>query len=187
VEAIMVETERRVWTEEDLLRLPDDGKRYELVRGELVEVASGYRSSAISGRILGSLSEFARPRNLGELSNSQAGFRLSPGNVRMADAAFVTRARLDALGDLSGFIPGAPDLAVEVVSPSDVWQEVSEKVAEYLAAGSRVVWVAHPFERRVYVYRPGEPVRVLDEGDELSGEDVLPGFTLRVAEIFAGI
>jgi Uma2 family endonuclease len=121
------------------------------------------------------------------MSGSQAGYWLDEETLRAPDVAFVATERLENRIPFSGFFNGSPDLAVEVLSPSDRWHDISEKVAEYLAAGCRLVWVVHPFERRVYVYRPNLPVRVLERDDELSGEDVLPGFAIRVADIFASL
>jgi Uma2 family endonuclease len=104
--------------------------------------------------------------------------------VRAADVAFVQRERVLAAGDVKGYWPGAPDLAVEVVSPHDRYMEIDAKVAEWLAHGTRMVLVVNPRRRVVAVYRPQRALRELTEIDTLDGEDVVPGWMLPVREIF---
>jgi Uma2 family endonuclease len=110
--------------------------------------------------------------------------RRGPDTVRGPDVSFLSRDRLapDAIPDQ--FIPGAPDLAVEIVSPSSRWYEVEEKISDYFAGGARTVWVVDPAVRRAVVRYPDRPPRVVMDRDSLDGEDVVPGFTLAVAELF---
>ncbi|MGH2351789.1 MAG: Uma2 family endonuclease [Chloroflexota bacterium] len=175
-------------TAEEFLRWPDDGRhRYELVRGEVVVMAPpGFEHGGRALTLGFHLQAFVQEHG-GGVVVVEAGFLLArdPDVVRAPDVAFVSEARLPPPEQRAGFFPGAPDLAIEVVSPNDTATEVLEKVQEYLAAGSRLVWVADARTRRVSVYRADGTVQFLREEDTLSGEDVLPGFTLRVRDIFA--
>jgi Uma2 family endonuclease len=99
-------------------------------------------------------------------------------------AAFVTADRLAGAGNVTGYFPGAPDLAVEVVSPNDTYAEVEDKTQAWLEAGARMVWIVNPRRRLVTVYRAATAARILTLTDELSGEDVIPGWAIRVGEIF---
>ncbi|MFN8590331.1 MAG: Uma2 family endonuclease [Thermomicrobiales bacterium] len=159
---------------------------WELIEGVPQEVtpAAG-ASSRIGGRIYARLERFVEPANLGWVFPADAGFVLFPdrATVRSPDAAVVLRQRLPTLP--TGFIPLAPDLAVEVLSPSDRMADAVAKVAMYLEAGVRLVWLVDPESRTVRVYRPNTVPRVVQTGASLTGDDVLPGFLLPVADIFA--
>ena len=181
-------TRKEPVTAEELLRMPDDGFRYELVSGELRKMPPagnehGYRAAELS----------SEPRNhvkangLGRVYAAETGFRLhsDPDTVRAPDAAFVSRERLEEVGSVEGYWPGAPDLAAEIVSPNDRHTEVVEKALEWLDAGCSMVLVVDPKQRTVTVYRSREDIRILAEGDSLDGADVIPGFSLPVTEIFA--
>lgn len=180
-------TSRTTYTAEDLMRLSSEGKRYELVKGELVEMApTGGRHGRVSSRIDRRLGHFVEQHGLGELFAAETGFRLSrnPDTVRAPDVAFVARDRLPSADLPVGFPELAPDLVVEVLSPSDTAVQVQAKVEEWLRAGVRLVWVAYPDTRSVVVYRSLSEVTVLGEGDDLQGDPVLPGFSCPVSEIF---
>jgi Uma2 family endonuclease len=177
-------------TAEQLLRMPDDGYRYELIAGELRMMSpAGWRHGAAAGKLHGLLAPHVVAHNLGAVLAAETGFLLSrdPDTVRAPDIAFVAADRWHAAPPRESYWPGAPDLAVEVVSPSDTFQEVQEKVEAWLRAGARMVWVVSPQPRDVTVYRPARESRTLSEEDQLSGEDVLPGFHCRVGEIFSGL
>jgi Uma2 family endonuclease len=177
----------KLLTAEELLAMPDDGRRYELVKGELVSMAAaGGRHGIIASRLDHRLRNFVEAHGLGEVCAAETGFRLTkdPDTVRAPDVSFITRQRLPAGEAPDGFWPFAPDLAVEVVSPSDRFDDVLSEVQEYLSAGTRLVWVFHPRTKTVMVYRANGEVVWVREQDELSGEDVLPGFRCRVAELF---
>jgi Uma2 family endonuclease len=107
-----------------------------------------------------------------------------PDSVRSPDIAFVAQSRIDQTGIPKKFFPGAPDLAVEVLSPGDKVYEVDEKIADWLAAGTKLVWVIHPNRRTVSVHRPKREIEVLSAGHRLSGEDVVKGFECAVEELF---
>jgi Uma2 family endonuclease len=111
----------------------------------------------------------------------------NPDTVRAPEVAFVARKRIPAEGVPEGFWLFAPDLAVEVISPSDRFDDVLAKVQDYLHAGTRLVWVLHPRTTAAMVYRANGAVQLLQGHDELSGEDVLPGFRCRVQELFAQV
>jgi len=174
-------------TADELLRMPDDGVRRELVRGEVREMSpGGSRHGRIGAKILSRLEAYVEAGGLGEVHNADTGFRLSsgPDTVRAPDVGFVTRGRADAVGDIEGFWPGAPDLAVEVISPTDVYSAVDEKVSEYLDAGCRMVVVVTPRRRTAAVYRSRSDIVLLTENDSLDGGDVVPGWTLPLREVF---
>ncbi|MDQ2695707.1 MAG: Uma2 family endonuclease [Pseudomonadota bacterium] len=174
-------------TADELLRLPDDGFRYELVRGELRKMApAGHQHGRIAINLTLPLGEYVRANNLGAVYAAETGFKLraDPDTVRAPDVAFIRRERVEAVGDGEGFWPGAPDLAVEVVSPGDRPSEVGDKVRDWLEAGTRMVVVVDPRRRTVAVHRAPAGVAVLAEGDTLDGGDVVPGWRLPVAEIF---
>src|SRR5579885_3451928 len=175
------------YTPEDLLRMPE-GDLYELVDGHLVERKMGARSSFIGGVLLGLLLRFLAQRPLGWAWPADCGYQCfpdAPNKVRKPDVSFLRFGRLPGDRLPPGHIPIPPDLAVEVISPNDLADEVDEKVEEYLGAGVRLAWVVHPQNRTVLIYRPNGSVSGLRERDELDGEDVLPGFRCRVAEVFA--
>jgi Uma2 family endonuclease len=174
-------------TAEDLLALPDDGFRHELVNGELTTMTpSGSEHGVITATLARLVDTFVSSRELGLVFGAEAGFRIGsdPDTVRAPDLAFVRRERIPESGIPKGFWPGAPDLAAEVVSPGDTYEEVEEKVAQWLGAGTLLVWVVNPRHRTVAVRASSDEVRILSETDELRGGDVLPGFTCAVAELF---
>ena len=161
--------------------------RNEMVRGELHTMPpGGDEHGDLAGAFHISLSSYVRAHHLGRTYIADTGYQLAkdPDTVRAPDVAFVRRERVEATGRLRGFRDGAPDLVVEVISPNDLYTEVDEKVAEYLEHGAQLVFVVNPRRRTVARHRPGEPVRVLTEDDVLDGEDVVPGWTLAVRELF---
>lgn len=158
---------------------------WELVDGELVEVTpSSGGSNWIAGEVFAQLREHVRSNNLGWAFTDGAGFILLNDRaiVRSPDAAVVLRSRLPELPD--GFIPVAPDLAVEVLSPSDRMAEALGKVSMYLEAGVRIVWQVDPPSRTVTVFRPDAPPRSRSDADVLDGDEVLPGLNIPIASIF---
>lgn len=178
--------EKRLLTAEDLWRMPRDGRRYELVRGELVEMTPvGRRHGAMARRLGAKLGDFTDAHKLGE-TMVETGFCLEcrPDTVRAPDVSFLSTERLPP-EDQEGFVPGAPDLAVEIVSPGEKDSDVQDKVMDYLTHGARLVWVVRPEQRTVTVYRPDGTARLLRETDTLEGENVLPGFTLPLRVLFS--
>ncbi|MBF2096763.1 MAG: Uma2 family endonuclease [Gloeomargaritaceae cyanobacterium C42_A2020_066] len=168
------------------MALPDDGNRYELVNGELVNMGNAGLKHGYYATLVGSLlSNFVRAQRLGIILDSSTAFTMKSGNKRSPDASFLSKARLKAGGGLiKGFFVGAPDLAVEVLSPGNTVEEIHDKIVEYFDSGSQLVWVIHPDEQYVLVYRHPQPSRLLLNTDSLEGEDVIPGFHLPLAELF---
>jgi|SRR5262245_9139657 len=174
-------------TARDLLLMPDDGFRYELLRGELKKMApAGHRHGRIVVNLTTPLDQHVRANDLGAVYASETGFQIAsdPDTVRAPDVAFVSRERLAAIGDVDGYWPGAPDLAVEVISPGDTYSEVEEKVLEWLDAGVRLVVVVNPRKRAVTVYRSRTDIVILTEEEVIEGGEVVPGWTMPVASLF---
>jgi Uma2 family endonuclease len=184
----MMSTEIQLMTADELLALPKGEFRYELVNGELKKMSpAGHEHGRVTIRLTLPLALHVQKHGLGEVYAAETGFKLSsnPDTVRAPDIAFIRQEHVDAVGKTKGFWPGAPDLAVEVLSPSDTVGEIEEKVTEWLTAGVAQVWVVSPNFRTVTVYRSADTISVLTENDLLDGEDVLPGFQIQVREIFA--
>lgn len=174
-------------TAEELLAASTDLGRCELVRGELIMMTPGKgRHAAIGARITRALVNFADASGLGEVFDSSAGYVVSrnPDTVREPDVSFLGVERLKEQ-DLDAFLEGAPDLAVEVLSPTNTTAEMREKMADYFRSGCRVVWIVDPLRRSVAVHRPKAAPVVLTEDDTLTEAELLPGFSLPVREIFS--
>jgi Uma2 family endonuclease len=181
-------TQLHTVTADELLSLPDDGIRRELVEGEIREMApAGLEHSVVAANFATELNVYVRKHKLGVVGTADPTFRLvgEPDTVRVPDVAFVRRERIEQRGGISkSFWAGAPDLAVEVVSPNDRHSEVRAKVREYLRAGTAMVVVIHTDDREVTVYRPDRAPLELLEADIIDGEDVVPGWQLPVRDIF---
>ncbi|MGH7558440.1 MAG: Uma2 family endonuclease [Gemmatimonadota bacterium] len=181
------ETTERLYTLSEYEQLPDeDGYWAELVEGRLVrEPRPNAEHSWIATEMAGRIREHVRKKHLG-IALGEAGFLLAddPPTVRGPDVAFIARANLPRGGFPRPFWTVPPDLAVEIVSPSNTRAEIREKVLEYLNAGSRLVWVVEPRDRSVTTYRSRTDVQRLTGSDTLDGHDVLPGFRLEVADVF---
>jgi Uma2 family endonuclease len=174
------------YTPEELLAMPD-GKKFELVGGQLVERNMGLESSWVGGRLHSRLDRFCEEHAIGWALPADDGYQCfphDPGLVRRPDVSFIRRGRLpgDVLPVGWGKIP--PDLAVEVVSPNDSAGELEERLDDYQKAGVRLIWVVGVRSRTVMIYRADGSVSRLRESDELSGEDVIPGFRCPVRDIF---
>ncbi len=179
-------SERR-YTPEDLLALDAD-RVYELVDGALVEKPMGAFSSWVAGLILHMLAAAAQDKGLGWVLPPDTGYQCfpdEPQKVRKPDVSLIRRGRLPGERIPSGHIRIAPDLAVEVISPNDLFYEVDAKVSEYLTAGIPVVWVVNPDARTVQVYHADHSFERLQETDELTLPELLPEFRCRVAALFA--
>lgn len=179
-------TKTRAVTADELLRMPDDGFRYELVRGELRQMSpAGHGHGYVAMRIGALLFQWVEQHRLGRVFAAETGFVLDrdPETVRAPDAAFVRAERLDAAGRRPGYFPGPPDLAVEVVSPGDSSAEVEEKALAWLAAGTLAVVVAVPVRRTIVVWRSPDRVVSLGDGDRVDLADVVAGWTPPVHEL----
>ena len=167
--------------------MPPGHRRHELVRGELRSMApAGFDHGTIVAKLTYVLGAHVYGNKLGMVVGAETGFRLAsdPDTVRAPDVAFVAASRLPASGPPTGFWQGAPDLAVEVLSPGDTVFEIEEKVAEFLAAGARAVWVVNPRRRTLTLYGANAKSQVLNDSDVLEGQDVVPGFRHPVSDIF---
>ena len=175
----------RLMTAAELLAMPEDDCRYELVRGELITLPiEGGLHGSVASRFNRRLGAFAEARDLGE-TFTRTGFILAsdPDTVRGPDVSFVSNARLS--GDTSdGYFTIAPDIAIEVVSPNDTYTEVAEKVAEYLAAGTRLVVVVDPINRAITKHTERGGITRLGESDTLALDDIMLGFECAAADIF---
>jgi Uma2 family endonuclease len=177
-------------TADELLHLPDDrsGTRYELACGLLVCMSpSSIRSNTIAIRIVRRVGNFVEQHHLGETGGSEGGFllRSNPDTVRAPDGWFLRAELIPPGGMPDGFWPGAPDLAIEVLSPSNRMSEIWQRVADYLDAGSRLVWVVDPYTQAAVVLRPSGLPSLVSGDDALDGENVIPGFLLPLADVFS--
>jgi len=183
-------TTQRLMTAEELAQLPDDGQRHELIEGVLITMApAGGEHGELALEIGGPLRAHVKANSLGRTFGAETGFILArdPDIVLAPDAAFVSWERAEAIGRVRGFLPLAPDLAVEIISPNDLYTDVREKVAIWLKYGTRMVIVLNPRHREVTIYRPLTEVRQLTVEDTLDGEDVVPGWRVAVRELFASV
>jgi Uma2 family endonuclease len=169
-------------TADELFRLPNDGARYELVRGELRKKMSptGFEHGDVAMEIASSLNAHVKKNRLGKVVVTDVGFRIerNPDTVLGPDIAFV---RSERIVKTRKFFEGPPDLAIEVVSPGDSYTEVEEKAADWLRGGTRAVIVVDPARQSVRIHRAAETVNVTDT---ISVEDVVPGWQLPLSEIF---
>ena len=177
-------TTQKLITAQELLLMSEsgEGKRYELVRGVLIErVATGDPHAIAVGRITTALTNYSDDNDYGETRAGEPGYRLEvgPDTVRAPDAAWIAPGRIPE--GTPGFPNLAPDLVVEVLSPR---QDLSEKAAMWLSFGSREVWLANPSPISITRYRPGQEPEVLGEDDILDGGDLLPGFSIPVWRLF---
>ena len=177
----------RAITAEQLAALDDQQQRYELVSGELRMMSpAGHEHGRIAMRLGSLLEHHVRRHRLGAVYAAETGFLIarSPDTVRAPDVAFVVQSRLDEAGDVAGYLPLAPDVVAEVVSPGDSYTQVEEKSLSWLAAGTSMVLVVDPGTRTVQVVRAADNIVVLGQQDCLRAEDVVPGWQLSIAELF---
>lgn len=181
----MATTSATLMTVADVEALADDSNRYDLLRGELIQMSpAGRRHGRTTGRISKYLGSWIDDHDLGEWYTAETGFILArdPDILLAPDFSFVQSHRLPA--DEDGYLELAPDLIVEVVSPSDRWSQVTDQVLVWLDAGVRLVLIVDPIGQTVTVWTPDRVSRVLTTADTLDGGDVLPGFTLPIVRIF---
>ncbi|MCC6124412.1 MAG: Uma2 family endonuclease [Pirellulales bacterium] len=177
--------ERTITTAAQLLQTPGLG-RCELVRGVFIEMSpAGFMHGRLAARVARILLDFVESRSLGEITGAETGFYIerNPDTVRAPDVGFIRADRLPTK-KLSGFFDGPPDLAVEILSPSDRASEVIAKVQEWLHAGCKAVWIVDPETETITVHESKNRIFELSKGDTLSGGDVLPGFGVLVRDIF---
>jgi len=185
--------EGSLMTAEDLARLPDDGWKYQLIEGRVLRMPpAGGDHDNIAARLVILLGVFVQTRSLGEITLSQSGYLVNlpdeQEKLLVPDLAFVSAARVPKRGtaEAKGFWRLAPDLVVEVVSPSQSQSEMEKTARRWLEAGTRLVWIIWPDTQQVDVWRPGveQPTSTLGSSEELDGLDVLPGFRCPIARLF---
>lgn len=173
-----------------LLDLPDDGFVYEVVEGVLVRVVgSGFDATTIAHYLGVALTVFVQPRRLGVVTGADGVYKFFGAETGLLpDVGFITAAKVVLIVDRSRPLPFAPDLAVEVASPSQDAAAMAAKAQAYMTRGTRLIWVVWPQARHIDVWRPHQPdgpVDTLNTNDTLDGEDVIPGFTHPVSNVFA--
>lgn len=183
----MTTATQKLITAEEFFRMPnpEDGSQQELLRGVIITMPPPKgRHGVCCAKIVRLLGNFVDAQKLGHLTCNDAGFisERNPDSVRGPDLAFWNGQRVPELPE--GYFEVPPDLAVEVISPGDSHSRVQEKVRHYLKNGVRMVWLVDPGLRIVTVYRSSELGRTFEEGETLSGEDILPSFTCLVADLF---
>jgi Uma2 family endonuclease len=174
-------------TAEELMLLTSREHRYELVKGEIMTMSpAGSEHGDITSEIGMLLRQHVKQHRPGRAFGAETGFLLErdPDTVLAPAAALVRQERIDATGIPRGYFPGAPDLAVEIISPSETAQQADEKARAWLHFGARLVWNIRPLTRSVDVYRPAAEVESLSARDTLLGEEVIPGFSCRVRDLF---
>jgi Uma2 family endonuclease len=183
----MSTTSTALMTAEELMELPDDGFRYELINGELEKMPPpGLPHGRIAFRLSVFLGKFILDHGLGEGFAAETGFKLTsnPDTVLAPDFAFVTNERFTAVGKTEGYGVGAPDLAVEVLSPSDRPGKVKEKISRWFSFGTKQVWIVDPKHRTVTVYRSTIDTTTFSGSDYLESQNLLPGFRISLEKIF---
>lgn len=173
---------KRRYTEQDLLQMPDDGRKYELVDGRLRIVPTGMQHGWLEFVLANKLGPYLKNRFKG--FGSSTGFRMKQGNIRSPDLALVAVERLPEGKPPAEFFDGAPDLAVEIVSPSESPRDLMQKVLEYFESGTREVWLIFPERKQMHRYTAPLDIEVLHENDVLTGGALLPDFQMRVSELF---
>jgi Uma2 family endonuclease len=171
-------------TAQDLWQMGEAGEHAELIDGEIVQMAPpNGEHGEIQAALIGAIWVYLAGTNAGKVYGD-VGYllRQDPDTVLGPDLSYIASARIPA--DRRRFLPLAPDLAVEIVSPSNSAGEIERKIAIYLEAGTRTIWVVYPRQRQVVVHTPGEAPRVFTEADDVPGGDVLPGLAIPVANIF---
>jgi len=170
-------------TEADLLRMPADGRKYELVDGEIRVSPAGARHGLVCVRLVLRLGGFVEERRLGHVFDSSTGFRLPGGNVRSPDVSFVKLGRFPEERISEDFSDVVPDIAVEVLSPEDRSRDILDKVGDYLQAGVRLIWVVDPKRQTAVAYESLTAISAIALDGALDGKDVVPGFRAVLRDI----
>ena len=175
----------RFWTDEELEALPKNGHKFELLDGDLVMSPVHMNHGRICARISAMLLNFAESHDLGEVFDSSAGFKIADDLLLIPDVAFVSKARMKSLAPrLDKFFPAAPDLVVEVLSPSERMTQINRKLEHYLGHNAKLVWLVHWQKEQVHIYTPDSIESLTDLDDILTGGKVLPGFKCKPRRLF---
>jgi Uma2 family endonuclease len=185
---VAVESPKKIWTEAELQSLPGDGFIHEVVNGELVmSPKNNFYHGDICSQLLTAMSTFVSAKRLGAVLDSSTGFWMRNRNCRAPDISFVSRARLIELGfkrSTRAFFPGAPDLAVEILSPNNTRAEIDERLKDFFESGTRIAWIIDPESERVEVCRSLTRRNLIGSGGFIEGEDLLPAFRYPIANLF---
>lgn len=171
-------------TIEDLMRMPEDGQKYELVDGEIVVSPTGYRHSSVGMRIGHLIQEFLDEHPLGGIAGADLGVVFENGDLRSPDLTFIRNEKIPAGDAEKRFLEIVPDLVVEVLSPSDSMRFVGHKIGEFLESGVPIVWLVDPEQRTVTVYRSLSNTERYTSEDTIIADPVLPGFSCTVSRFF---
>ncbi|MBV9470604.1 MAG: Uma2 family endonuclease [Abitibacteriaceae bacterium] len=183
----MVETLAALMTADEFFTMSFPDGRAELIQGEVFQMSpAGGEHGTLAMRLGGRLFAYVETHKLGEVCAAETGFIIArnPDTVRAPDTAFISNERLTGVTRPKKFWPFAPDLAVEVVSPGDTAEEIEQKVKDWFSGGTRLVWIAYPSSQTIHIYHSAISVQILQKGDVLTGDDVVPGFSCAVADIF---
>jgi Uma2 family endonuclease len=179
---------KKEWTEEELQALPDNGFNHEVVDGELVmSPKNNFEHENICFRLSIAMQAFNEQHNLGVILGSSAGFWMHNRNCRAPDVSFITKARLRAVGFTTRtrrFFPGAPDLAVEVLSPNTSRREMNDRLRDFFSSGTQIAWLINPELETVEVCYALDNRKLIGPGAELDGEHLMPGFRFPLADLF---
>lgn len=183
----MSTTSTALMTAEELMNLPDDDLRHELINGELItmplpKAPHGRAATRLGGRLL----QFVGDHDLGEVCIGDVGYQLTwnPDTALGPDISFISKQRLKEMGEVEGYWQGPPDLAVEVLSPGDRRGKVNKKISLWLRSGAKQVWTVDPKQRTVTVYRSESDTTTFSDSDYLESHDLLPGFRISLDKIF---
>ena len=176
------------WTEQELQALPDNGFNYEVVNGELVmSPKNNFQHGDLCAELLMRLRAYAKEHQLGRVCDSSTGFWMTNRNCRAPDISFIARARLKAAKQSPReFFKGAPDLAIEVLSPNNTRREMEERLRDYFESGTQLAWIIDPETESAEICSSLTNRRLLGPGGELDGELVVPGFRCKLSDLFAG-
>jgi len=179
---------RQIWTESELQSLPEDGYVHEVVNGELVmSPKNDFFHGDICSELLTAMRTFVRAKRSGAVLDSSTGFWMKNRNCRAPDISFVSRERLIALGfkrSTRAFFPGAPDLAVEILSPNNTRAEIDERLKDFFESGTQLAWIIDPDAQRAEVCRGPTRRKLIGSGGFLEGEDLLAGFRYPLGDLF---
>ncbi len=182
-----LEQPKKVWTEAELEALPDNGYNHEVVDGELVlSPKNNFQHGDVCTRLTAALHTFVRQYKLGVVCESSTGFWMQNRNCRAPDVSFISKERLAGKKRPDKkFFQGAPDLAIEVLAPSNTRREITERLKDFFSNGTRLAWLINPEDESAEVCHSPTNRRLVGPGGVLDGGEVVPGFQLQLAELFA--
>jgi Uma2 family endonuclease len=184
-----MEITKRIWTEEELQALPDDGYGHELVDGDLVmSPKNNFEHENLCARLFLALANFNRAHRLGAVLGSNLGCWMQNRNCRAPDVSFISKQRLQQFGfrvSTRKFLPGAPDVAIEIASPSNTRAEIDARLKDFFSSGTQLAWIIRPEEQFVEICHSPTERRIVGCGAVLDGEQLLPGFQFSIAELFS--